>query len=327
MNRQTFVSTYFFSGLLSAIAVCTLVAPSYSAISVQAADSGIPELNATAMKESNLVSALPKESLTTFSKSVSPVKVESSAAQAAIKTTTSKVTLAKTNQQLVDLGSGDEAPSKVSAQTFISQNQSAIKKKFSKPKDTEIMDEPWSVSGGGNGIIVNEDGMVLPHTNDFAHEQLHHHPSPARAIGIASVPGVSLQSIFSFILPVQNAFISSPFGFRWGRPHQGVDMAAPLGSPIRAAQGGKVIYSHWKQGYGNFIVIDHGHGLKTQYAHCAKILTHNGHVVQRGDIIGRVGSTGHSTGPHLHFEVLAQGVHRNPLPYIHTSGPGRIVER
>jgi murein DD-endopeptidase MepM/ murein hydrolase activator NlpD len=222
----------------------------------------------------------------------------------------------------VESGSGDE-PMALNANSFITATQNTVKKKSSLPKDEDILDEPWSIYSA-SGIIVNEDGMVLPHTSDFGHQ---FHNSPVKRLSMnPAATAASLQNFFRFILPVHNALVTSPFGFRWGRPHQGIDMAAPMGSPIHAAQAGRVIYSSWKQGYGNFIVIDHGHGLHTHYAHCSRILTHLGQTVQKGDLIGRVGSTGNSTGPHLHFEVLAQGVHRNPLPYLNR-GASRLVTR
>lgn len=116
-------------------------------------------------------------------------------------------------------------------------------------------------------------------------------------------------------VPLAHAYISSPFGLRWGRPHQGIDLAALPGTPIYASSAGTVIHSGWEAGYGKSVVIDHGHGIETRYAHCSKLLVSEGSKVSRGQLIAQVGSTGHSTGPHLHFEVIVHGVHRNPLWY------------
>lgn len=116
-------------------------------------------------------------------------------------------------------------------------------------------------------------------------------------------------------LPVRYAYISSPFGKRWGRQHQGIDLAASQGSPIHAASAGKVVYSGWESGYGKSIIIDHGKGLKTRYAHCSKLIAAKGAKVAKGAVIAQVGSTGHSTGPHLHFEVIVNGVRKNPAWY------------
>ena len=110
--------------------------------------------------------------------------------------------------------------------------------------------------------------------------------------------------------------ITSGFGPRWGRMHQGLDVGAPTGRPITAAKSGKVIVAGWSGGYGNLVVIDHGGGLSTAYAHQSRIAVKLGDPVTQGGLIGYVGSTGHSTGPHLHFEVRVNGVARDPLPYL-----------
>lgn len=110
--------------------------------------------------------------------------------------------------------------------------------------------------------------------------------------------------------------ITSGFGPRWGRMHQGLDVAAPTGRPITAAKSGKVILAGASGGYGNLVVIDHGGGLSTAYAHQSRIAVGVGDVVTQGGLIGYVGSTGRSTGPHLHFEVRVNGAARDPLPYL-----------
>jgi murein DD-endopeptidase MepM/ murein hydrolase activator NlpD len=116
------------------------------------------------------------------------------------------------------------------------------------------------------------------------------------------------------IWPV-NGPITSGFGWRWGRMHEGIDIGVPCGTPIRAAASGTVIYSGWMDGYGNFVVIDHGNGLATAYAHQSAIYVSGGSVSQ-GQAIGAVGSTGNSTGCHLHFEVRVNGSPVDPLGYL-----------
>jgi murein DD-endopeptidase MepM/ murein hydrolase activator NlpD len=118
-----------------------------------------------------------------------------------------------------------------------------------------------------------------------------------------------------FIWPV-NAPITSPFGWRWGRMHEGVDLGAAYGTPIAAAAAGAVIYAGWEGGYGNLVVIDHGGGLATAYGHQSRIAVSVGQSVSQGETIGFVGSTGHSTGPHLHFEVRFNGEAVDPLGYL-----------
>jgi murein DD-endopeptidase MepM/ murein hydrolase activator NlpD len=117
------------------------------------------------------------------------------------------------------------------------------------------------------------------------------------------------------IWPVQGP-VTSPFGWRWGRMHQGIDIGVPYGTPIHAAAGGVVIYCGWEEGYGNFVVLDHGGNLATAYGHQSSIAVTCGQQVNQGDVIGYVGCTGHCTGPHLHFEVRVNGNPVDPLGYL-----------
>jgi murein DD-endopeptidase MepM/ murein hydrolase activator NlpD len=109
-------------------------------------------------------------------------------------------------------------------------------------------------------------------------------------------------------------YISSGFGMRWGKLHKGIDIAGA--GPVRAADNGRVISAGWDGDYGKSIVIDHGNGLQTRYAHLSSIKVSVGDVVSQGKTIGMKGSTGHSTGVHLHFEVLRNGRVQNPLRYL-----------
>lgn len=118
-----------------------------------------------------------------------------------------------------------------------------------------------------------------------------------------------------FIWPV-NGTVTSGFGQRWGRLHAGIDIAAPTGTPVRAAQAGIVIFAGSQGGYGNLVLIAHGNGIVTAYAHLSAFGAGEGATVSQGQTIGRVGSTGHSTGPHLHFEVRVNGSPVNPMGYL-----------
>ena len=98
--------------------------------------------------------------------------------------------------------------------------------------------------------------------------------------------------------------------------HPGIDIDAPYGTPIHAAGNGVVIWAGWQGGYGNFVLVDHGNGLVTGYGHQSRIAVTRGQTVTQGDVIGYEGSTGHSTGPHLHFEVRINNVPHNPRLYV-----------
>lgn len=111
-------------------------------------------------------------------------------------------------------------------------------------------------------------------------------------------------------------YISSRFGSRWHEMHTGVDLAGNIGDPIVAADNGVVAAAGYSGGYGNLIIINHSNGFTTYYGHCSKISVKVGQKVAKGEVIGKVGSTGRSTGPHLHFEVRKNGIPQNPLKYI-----------
>jgi murein DD-endopeptidase MepM/ murein hydrolase activator NlpD len=128
----------------------------------------------------------------------------------------------------------------------------------------------------------------------------------------AGAPSVSSSG---FVWPVSGP-VTSGFGWRWGRMHEGVDIAAPTGAPIVAAAAGTAIYAGWMGGYGNLVVVDHGGGLATAYGHMSTIGAGVGQVVGQGQVIGYVGCTGHCFGPHVHFEVRVNGIAVDPLAYL-----------
>lgn len=118
-----------------------------------------------------------------------------------------------------------------------------------------------------------------------------------------------------FVQPAEGV-LTSAYGVRWGRNHNGIDIGADMGADVYAADGGVVTYADVCQGYGNYIIIDHQNGYQTAYGHLNEILVTNGEAVTQGQLIGKVGNTGNSTGPHLHFEIKADGSFLDPLEYV-----------
>ncbi len=120
----------------------------------------------------------------------------------------------------------------------------------------------------------------------------------------------------TFIVPLNRYTVTSEWGGRWGRLHEGIDLAAPTGTPIYASDGGKIIKANYWSGHGLCVEIDHGNGIITRYSHCSRVLVSIGDLVYQGQHIANVGNTGHSFGSHCHFEVRVNGSSRNPRNYI-----------
>lgn len=119
----------------------------------------------------------------------------------------------------------------------------------------------------------------------------------------------------SFDWPLEGT-ITSPFGWRRGGFHYGLDIAAPMGTPVFAAADGTVVFNDYRGTYGLLVEIEHGPEWKTRYAHNSEVLVQSGQKVFRGEIIARVGSTGNSTGPHVHFEIIYRDERLNPVKYL-----------
>ena len=131
-------------------------------------------------------------------------------------------------------------------------------------------------------------------------------------VGTKAVPN---QGSGSFIMPTAGR-LTSGYGGRWGRMHNGLDLAAPSGTPIYASDAGVVICAEYKGSYGNLVKIDHKNGYVTYYAHCSELLVNVGDAVAQGQLIAKVGNTGNSTGAHCHFEIQLNGEPQNPMNYI-----------
>lgn len=137
-------------------------------------------------------------------------------------------------------------------------------------------------------------------------------------------PGTGSATTWPVYSPLAAYALTSNFGGRWHpilgeyRNHLGIDMAAPAGSPVYATASGIVRFAQWNGGYGLFVVLDHGGGLMTRYGHLERILVTAGQTVRAGDLLAYVGSTGLSTGPHLHYEIWLNGAAIDPKRYLRT---------
>ncbi|KQX17800.1 peptidase M23 [Sphingomonas sp. Root50] len=140
-------------------------------------------------------------------------------------------------------------------------------------------------------------------------------------VNVAATGAISIPSI----LPIAKFTFSSAFGVRSdpfagsAAMHAGIDLASPSGTPIYATADGMVDRAEWSGGYGNMVEIEHGKGISTRYGHMSRIAAHPGQRIKRGDLIGYVGSTGRSTGNHLHYEVRIDGRAVNPMPFLQSA--------
>lgn len=151
--------------------------------------------------------------------------------------------------------------------------------------------------------------------------------------GAPSFSATSLPMSIPSRMPVANFRMTSDFGMRWHpilggrRPHKGIDLADPTGTPVFATADGIIGRADWFSGYGLYIAIEHGGNLETRYGHLSRLNVAAGQSVHKGDLIGFVGSTGRATGPHLHYEVRVDGVAVNPLPYMYGQATRVTVSR
>ncbi|SCY61766.1 peptidoglycan DD-metalloendopeptidase family protein [Alkaliphilus peptidifermentans] len=160
--------------------------------------------------------------------------------------------------------------------------------------------------------IIKENGVEVG--REVLEEIILSEPK-TRVIAEGTKPRPKTMATGNFSNPTRGK-LSSGFGTRWGRRHEGIDISASSGTDIEAADGGKVSFAGWNGGYGNLVIIDHENGYQTYYAHCKTLLVEEGDRVYKGEKIATVGSTGNSTGPHLHFEVRKDGTPVNPLSFV-----------
>ncbi|MFS8544498.1 MAG: peptidoglycan DD-metalloendopeptidase family protein [Limnochordales bacterium] len=180
------------------------------------------------------------------------------------------------------------------------------------------LDLPWSPSQLANQLreLVAANRLADPSRLQVG-QQLIIPGAQAQAAALRREALVSSsgQLLRNFDWPLTGR-ISSRFGPRWGRMHQGLDIAVPTGTPVRAAAAGTVTYAGAMGGYGNIVIIDHGNRVETRYAHNSRIVVRVGQRVKRGEVIAYSGNTGNSTGPHLHFEIRYRGTPVNPEHYL-----------
>jgi murein DD-endopeptidase MepM/ murein hydrolase activator NlpD len=159
-------------------------------------------------------------------------------------------------------------------------------------------------------MIAARNGQSDPNTILAGQKLMIPHSVP----GIEPLPSRGLAAGW-LSWPLQGR-ISSPFGLRDGKPHEGIDIAVEEGTPVRATAPGQVVFAGPRGTYGLAVIVDHGDGVRTLYAHCSKILTAEGDKVDTATVLALAGNTGRSTGPHLHLEVLKNGTPLNPLIYL-----------
>lgn len=153
---------------------------------------------------------------------------------------------------------------------------------------------------------------------------------PSRSGGV--IPGFAAAPVsIPSLIPVDGVKLTSDFGMRWHpvlggrRAHKGVDLAAPMGTPIHAAADGVVERADWYSSYGLYVALEHGGDIETRYGHMSRLNVAAGQHVHKGDIIGYVGTTGRSTGPHLHYEVRIAGEAVNPVPYLQSGAVAAVT--
>lgn len=206
-----------------------------------------------------------------------------------------------------------------------------------KPDELKALQRPAPASGGpARAAVAGQGGPYLPLAHPTLEqldaalaglEQLAEQHGDVFTLAESRLFESRLKSLMIPNSRPVDAPIGSGFGFRTdpitGRPalHTGLDFSAEPGTPIAAAAGGMVTSAGWHPQYGNLLEIDHGNGLTTRYAHTQRILVKVGDLIKRGQQVALVGNTGRSTGPHLHFEVLVDGVMQDPAKFLVASAP------
>jgi murein DD-endopeptidase MepM/ murein hydrolase activator NlpD len=197
-----------------------------------------------------------------------------------------------------------------------------------KPQELPTL-EPGSTPGRGGPVPTLRRDFTVDEFTAMLSQLSHQVDERSDQLGVleALVVTDSVNKKFlPSLSPIENGWFSSNFGWRVdpfsGQKsfHEGIDFPAEAGTVIDAAASGKVIYADVHPAYGKMLEIDHGNGLVSRYAHCSTLLVKEGDLVMRGQRLATVGSTGRSTGPHLHFEVRLNGVPQNPARFLQPTG-------
>ena len=198
-----------------------------------------------------------------------------------------------------------------------------------KPQELPGPLQPGTTPGRGGPAPTLQRNLSLDEFNAMLGELVQQVDQRSDQLGVLEALLVNDSATKKFLptlKPIEDAWYSSNFGWRLdpftGQQsfHEGIDFPADVGTAIEAAASGKVVFADVHPAYGKMIEIDHGNGLVSRYAHCSALLVNEGDFVMRGQLIAKVGTTGRSTGPHLHFEVRLNGVPQNPARFLQASG-------
>ena len=207
--------------------------------------------------------------------------------------------------------------------TELDENKQKIEDKKNQIEKKKVEQEDLKLLLEKDNESLNNDKIEVEKLKDELEKEENALELEIEKISSQSVVSEDSQVISSGSWPVPGySRISSPYGYRihpifnTKKMHTGIDIPAPTGTPAVSIDQGKVIFSGTKGGYGKTIMIQHDDGKVTLYAHNSELIVSVGQRVQKGQVVSKIGSTGNSTGPHLHFEVRINGKHVNPVPYI-----------
>ena len=216
---------------------------------------------------------------------------------------------AQTRAKRADTGREEERARRVNPYTQAAED-AELDEAETVPQNPQVRKTALTYSNGNQPALTN-DIVIISRAPAAA-------PNRTALAPKAGATGANIPSIWPVVGPLRSGVGTrkNPFGGSSYEFHKGQDISAPMGTPIIAAADGVVAIARWVRGYGNGIYIDHGNGLQTRYGHLSRIDVVEGQPVKKGQHLGLVGSTGRSTGPHLHYEVRVNGQPTSPLLYL-----------